>query len=186
MQNMWLKKPALNYSKDILGIVQFGSSVIEGSKPNDVDIAVIFKCIPLKQQLEESQKIKKQLEKFSQLPVHIKSFDFYSFFNKGNFAKEDILFYGKNLISGEQFSRLFGMSAKLQVYYSLKNLKKKDKIRFNYLLNGKNGKYGLLRKYKGSLVKPGLIEIEPQYENIFVNAIKRFISDFEVKRVLFE
>src|SRR3989338_6258390 len=117
MQNMWLKKPALNYSKDILGIVQFGSSVIEGSKPNDVDIAVIFKCIPLKQQLEESQKIKKQLEKFSQLPVHIKSFDFYSFFNKGNFAKEDILFYGKNLISGDDFFPLFLFFFLIQIFF---------------------------------------------------------------------
>src|SRR3989338_6840846 len=127
MQNIWLKKITLSYSKDVLCIVQFGSSVLEDSKPNDVDIAVIFKCIPLKQQLEESQRIKKQLGKFSQLPVHIKSFDFYSFFNKGNFAKEDILFYGKNLISGEQLSRLFGVSAKLQVYYYFKKLKKKDK-----------------------------------------------------------
>ncbi len=184
MQKLWLKKLTLRHSKNVFDIVQFGSSVEEGKTPNDVDIAVIFNKITLKEQLEEAQEIKKQLEKFLELPIHINSFDFYSLFDSSNFAKESILFSGKSIIHGDDFAKRFGFSPKTQIYYSLEKLKKKDKIRFNYMLNGRGGEYGLLREHKGKLLKPGLIEINPESENIFVSSIKEFKVDFKVKKVL--
>ena len=183
MQNLWQKKPKLNYSKDILDIIQFGSSLNEDKKPNDIDIAIIFSKIPVKEQLEQAQEIKKQLQKVFEIQVHVTSYDLYSFFDKGNFAKEGILFYGKSLISGKYFSELFGMKPRIQINYYLDKLKKKDKVRFNYLLSGKKGKYGLLREYNGKLVSPGLIEILPEYEKIFVNAIKEITSNFLIKKI---
>lgn len=183
-QRLWLKKPKLIYSKDVFDIVQFGSSVMEDEKPNDIDIAIIFQKIPIKEQLEQAQEIKKQLEKISELPIHIKSFDMYSFFDTSNFAKESILFYGRSLLSGNYFSEKFGLNPKIQIYYSLDNLKKKDKIKFHYMIRGKSGKYGLLKKYGGNLLKPGLIEIFPEHEKIFVNSIKKLISKFEIRKIL--
>lgn len=177
------KKQGLNYSENIFDIVQFGSSIMRGNKPNDIDIAVIFKSIPLKQQLEESQQIKKQLAASFSLPIHMSSYDLYSLFNEGNFAREGILFYGKSLISSKYFASRFGLTPRIQLEYSLSHLEKKDKVRFNYLLNGKKGEYGLLREYNGRLIKPGLIEIEPPYENIFVESIKKIISTFKVNKV---
>jgi len=185
MQKLWQEKLKLTYSKDVFDIVQFGSSVAEGKKPNDIDISVIFYKILLKEQLEQSQKIKLQLQKFSGIPLHIKSFDLYSFFDESNFARENILFYGKSLLSGDYFSKKFGFSPKLQIFYSLKKLKKKDKIRFNYMLSGKGGKYGLLKQYQGKLISPGLIEINPEYEMIFIEAIKNITPEFKVKKILY-
>mgnify|MGYP001597250352 FL=1 len=184
MQKLWLRKPKLKYNKDVLDIVQFGSSVEEGKTPNDLDVAVIFSKIPLKEQLDQSQEIKKQLEKLVEIPVHINSFDLYSLFDSSNFAKESILFYGKSIIHGDDFAKRLGFSPKIQIYYSLKKLKKKDKIRFNYMLNGRGGEYGLLREHKGGLLKPGLIEINPGSGSIFINSIKEYNVDFMVKRVL--
>src|SRR3989344_8934547 len=186
MQKLWLKKPKLNYSKEVIDIVQFGSSVEEGKTPNDIDIAVIFNKIPLKEQLNQAQEIKKQLEKFVEISIHINSFDLYSLFDSSNFAKENILFFGKSIIHGDDFAKRFGLTPKIQIYYSLKKLKKKDKIGFNYMLNGRGGEYGLLRKHKGGLLNPGLIEINPEFENIFVNSIKEYKIDFKVKKVLLE
>lgn len=54
------------------------------------------------------------------------------------------------------------------------------------MLSGKKGEYGLLRLYKGELLKPGLIEINPEFENIFINSIKKFDIDFKIKKVLVE
>ena len=184
MQKLWLRKLKLKYNKDVLDIVQFGSSVEEGKTPNDLDVAVIFSKIPLKEQLDQSQDIKKQLEKLVEIPVHINSFDLYNLFDSSNFAKESILFYGKSIIHGDDFVKRLGFSSKIQIYYSLEKLKKKDKVRFNYMLNGKGGEYGLLREHKGELLKPGLIEISPGSENIFINSIKEFKVEFRVKKVL--
>ena len=184
MQKLWLKKPILNYSKDVFDIVQFGSSVEEGKTPNDLDISIIFNKIPLKEQLDQAQEIKKQLEKLVEIPVHINSFDLYSLFDSSNFAKESILFSGKSIIHGDDFAKRFGFSPKIQIYYSLKKMKKKDKVRFNYMLSGKGGEYGLLREHKGELLKPGLIEINPEFKNIFINSIKEYKVDFKVKSVM--
>jgi predicted nucleotidyltransferase len=184
MQKLWLKKLKLSYSKDVFDIVQFGSSVEENKIPNDIDIAVIFNKIPIKEQLIQAQEIKRQLENKSELPIHITSFDLYSFFESSNFAKDSILFLGKSLIYNGNFSKRFGLSPKIQIYYSLNKLAKKDKIRFNYMLNGKNGMYGLLRRYDGRLLKPGLIEINPEYEGIFIDSIKDFDILYKVRKVL--
>jgi predicted nucleotidyltransferase len=181
---LWQKKLKLKYNKDVFDIVQFGSSVIENKSPNDLDIAVVFNKISLKEQLNQSQKIKQQLSKISEIPIHIKSYDLYSLFDKSNFAKESILIYGKSLIFKDYFVKKIGFTPKIQIYYSLKNLDKKDKIKFNYLVSGKGGSYGLLKKYGGVLSNPGLIEISPEFEEIFINAIKNLISDFKIKKIL--
>ena len=183
MQKLWLKKLKINYNKDVFDIAQFGSSVKEGKEPNDIDIAIIFHEIPLKEQLNQAQEIKRQFEKLIEIPIHINSFDLYSLFDRANFAKENILFYGKSIILGDNFTKRFGLNPKIQIHYSLQNLKKKDKIRFNYMLNGKKGEYGLLRKHGGEILKPGLIEINPEFEDIFVNSIKEFKVKFKVSKV---
>ncbi|MEI6058965.1 MAG: hypothetical protein WCP89_04305 [archaeon] len=182
-QKLWQKKLKLDYSKDVLDIVHFGSSVLEGSEPNDLDVAVIFKNISVKEQLEERQKIKNQIQKHIELPVHIESFDINSFFDKGNFARGGVLFYGKSLISGKNFSENFGLIPKLMISYVLKDLKKKDKVKFNYMLNGKGGSYGLLRKFGGSISSPGTIEISPEYESIFLKPMKKITPKILVERV---
>ena len=180
---LWLKKLKLNYSKDVFDIIQFGSSVIEGNTPNDVDIAVVFQKIHLKEQLNQAQEIKNQLQEQLNIPIHINVFDLYSFFDKGNFAKESILFYGRSLISNDYFSKKFYLNPKLQISYSLNKLQKKEKVMFHYLLKGKKGKYGLLRKYGGGLLNPGLIEIAPEHEKIFIKAIVEITKDFKIKKV---
>ena len=93
-QGVWRKKLKLKYSKDVVDIVQFGSSVMLESKPRDVDIGVFFNKISLKEQLKQTQKIKRQIEEKVDLQVHVKAYDFYSFFDEGNFDKEGIVIYG--------------------------------------------------------------------------------------------
>lgn len=183
MQKLWQGKPKLDYSNDVADVVQFGSS-IHSDKPNDIDIAVIFGKIPIKEQLNQSQEIKKQLQKISEKPVHISSFDFYSLFSSGNFARENIIFNGRSIISGEYFAENFGLTPAVQISYSLKNLNKKDKIRFNYLLNGKKGKYGLLRKFGGKIISPGMIEIAPENQELFISSMKEITDRLSVKKVL--
>lgn len=181
---LWQKKLELLYSKSVIDIVQFGSTTQEGENPRDLDIAVIFRSIPLKQQLEEAQSIKKQLEKESTLPIHIKAFDTELLFDESNFAKESILMFGMSLIQKKPFAHQLGLSPHVQIGYALKGLAKKDKIKFNYLLNGKGGKYGLLRKYDGSLIKPGLIEVPPSAEKVIIEKLKKITSDLKVQRML--
>ena len=173
----------LNYSKNVIDVVQFGSSVVEGKEFRDIDIAVIFNKISVKEQLNESQLIKNQLKKFTEKDIHITSLDFHSLFEESNFAREGILFYGISLIDGKKFPEKLGLRPLVQIQYSLKKFSKKDKIRFNYLLSGRGGKYGLLRKYGGSLIAPGIININPEHEKVFLDDIKKINLDIDVKKI---
>jgi predicted nucleotidyltransferase len=184
MLTLWQKKPKLNYSKDVLDIIQYGSSIEEGKDHNDIDIAVIFKDIPLEKQLKEAQKIKKQIRKYVDVKVDVNSFSFRTLFDESNFAREGILIYGKSTITGKYFAEKLGFYPRIQIKYNLSKLEKKDKIRFNYMLSGKQGSYGLLREIKGKVVSPGLIEIEPIYKEMIVKNISLFTSDFEVMELL--
>ena len=94
------------------------------------------------------------------------------------------MFYGKSIISKDYFVKKFGLIPKIQISYSLKDLKKKDKIKFNYMLNGRKGKYGLLREYGGKLLNPGLIEISPEYREIFLEGMKKITPKFKAVNVL--
>ena len=175
---LWLQKQKLNYNKNVFDIIQFGSSTIENKLPNDVDIAVLFQKIPLKEQLAYSQEIKKQLQKITDLPIHIKSFDLYSFFDSANFTRENILFHGISLIDKKFFSEKLRFIPKIQIYYSLERMGKNEKIKFNYMINGKGGAYGLIRKYGGSLIKPGLLEVFPEYEAGLLWPATKFFPEF--------
>jgi len=77
------------------------------------------------------------------------------------------------------------LAPKIQIFYELQKLKKSEKIKFNYLLSGKKGEYGLLRKHGGRLLKPGLIEIDLEKEKIFTEKISKLTKDFRVKKVFY-
>jgi hypothetical protein len=185
-QKLWLKKLKLNYSSNVIDIVQFGSSIFEDSDPNDIDMGIIFKKIPIRTQLEESQKIKNQLEKKLKLKFDVKPYDFYSLLHKSNFAREGILFYGKSILSGKEFAKQFGLTPKIRIKYDLSNLKKKEKVKFNYTLSGKQKSYGLLRKYNGRLVSPKIVEINPEHEKIFMKKLLSITKKLEIEKIFIQ
>ncbi len=185
MRKLWQRKQKLSYSKNVFEIVQFGSSVLERSNPADLDIAVIFTSLPVKEQLKEGQKIKKQIEKLSDVKVQIENFSLDTLFKPDNFAREGILFYGKSLLTGKNFAERFGLIPILRISYTLKDLEKKDKIKFNYLLNGKGGNYGLLRKYGGKIVSPGVLETLPENEIIFKEEMKKITPRIKIEKIYF-
>ena len=127
--------------------------------------------------------MKKQIEKLTSFPVQVESFDLESFFQEGNFARQGIMFHGKSILNGKYFAEKFGMVPKLRVSYVLKNLEKKDKVRFNYLLSGKQGNYGLLKRYGGKLIYPGVIETSSDNEKVFVEKMKKITDKINVEKI---
>lgn len=178
---LWQEKLVLDYEEDVFDIVQFGSS-LESEDYNDIDIAVIYKSFSLKKQLEHSQKIKKQLQEIFN-NIDVKSFSLEKFFSPSNFARENILFKGKSLVSGKYFCENFGLKPKLLIKYKLEELKKSHKVKVNYWLTGKAGKYGLLRESGGELVKPGIVEVDPLSEVLIVSKLKELNAKVELERV---
>ena len=173
MYKLWQTKPELEYPKTkIIDIIQHGSST-KTNNPNDIDIAIIYKNTPIKEQLTETQKIKMQLEKHTDKPIHTTPYDYNTFFDEGNFAMHNILLEGRSIITGKYFAEKLGFTPHTEIKYTLKGKEKKEKIKFNYTLNGKQKKYGLLKKYGGTIIAPGLIRIKPEHEQIFKEKLEK-------------
>lgn len=184
MYRLWQEKLDLDYP-NVIDMIQFGSSIRINSKPNDIDIAVIYEKISLDKQLSTSQKIKNYLKTKSDVPIDIHSFDIDSFFKDSNFSRKNILFYGKSLISGKYFANRFSLDPWIIIKYDLSNLEKKDKVRLNYHLSGKSGSYGMLKE-AGKIFSPGVVQIRPEYEDIIISKISEVTKDFKIERVLKE
>jgi len=182
---LWKKNLELSYDDTIIDIVQFGSSVKEGTEPNDIDLVVLFKDIPIKEQLNKAQNIKEQLETQSTIPIHIKPLTYKTLFAPGNFAKEGIIGYGMSLITKKPFSEQFSMKANTYITYSLQEKTKTEKVRVHYNLRGKKGEYGILREVQGTLVKPGMIKVAPQKEDAIIRYLEEEKVTYE-KKVLLE
>ncbi|MFT4326499.1 MAG: hypothetical protein ACMXYK_03290 [Candidatus Woesearchaeota archaeon] len=165
---------------NVLDIIQYGSSIQYGIEPKDIDIAVLCKEIPLKEQLNLQQEIKTFFEKQSAIPIHIKTFTLYSLFSEGNFAKQSIVL-GISLYTHDFFMNKYGFQPTLKVTYSLKGLEKKDKVTFNYFLQHKNK--GFLTISQGHIVSPGTIEFNPCYEKYFLEKVPSKIS-FDIQKNL--
>lgn len=182
---LWQKNLPLHLDSAVLAVVQFGSTVIEGVTPNDVDIAILFKEVPLKQQLDIAQDIKQQLEKNVELPIHVKAFTYETLFDSSNFARIAIMSCGMDLLTKKPFAQRFGLKAQMQFAYSLQTLTKTEKVRIHYQLRGKKGDYGLLKKIGGVLVKPGLVRVPPNTEPI----MSAFFTEEHItheKKLIFE
>jgi hypothetical protein len=53
------------------------------------------------------------------------------------------------------------------------------------MLRGRQKQYGLLKKYGGKIISPGLIEIMPEHENIFIEAIETITKNYEKKNIMY-
>ncbi|MFT4326236.1 MAG: hypothetical protein ACMXYK_01925 [Candidatus Woesearchaeota archaeon] len=171
MMLLHLPKTVMSNLQDINYIVQYGSSLYN-DKPSDIDLAVFYTQIPLKEQLIKSQQIKKEVQKLTYIPIHIQSFTWNSFLTSHNFAKTGIL-QGIDVITQKEFSLYFDLQCSLHIQYNLQSLSKTEKIRFHYLLHGKQ-KNGLLQKVKGKLIAPGLIEIPIQHQQTLREKIQPY------------
>lgn len=174
MQKHLLKRPEQKFEK-VLDIIQFGSSILYDAEPNDIDIAVLYEQIPLKEQLITSQRIKKSFETQTSIPIHINSYSYQTLLDQGNFAKESII-SGISLFSGDFFAKKLNLIPEIHIFYSLLKLDKAGKVRFNYFLHGKSGKGGFLTEEIGRLVKPGYVILNPLYEKVFFKKIKEHID----------
>ena len=181
MTSSFLVKKPTQHFEEVLDIIQFGSSIQKGRIPNDIDVAVLYKEIPLKKQLEISQKIKYELGKEFDIPIHIKSYTYETLFDPSNFAKEGIL-RGISIFTQTFFANRFGLEPKIHITYNLNTLDKAGKVRFNYFLNGKKGKHGFLQDSIGQLIKPGYVHLNPLYEFLFIEKMKESIT-YDIKVV---
>lgn len=154
----WLKSEQKD--KEIFDIVLYGSAVKGKIKPADLDIVVIFRYGTLKERLDKIQEIKRRIK--TKVNVDIKGIVWEELFQEEFFARSGIFLEGISLFSGEPFSKKIGYNSKVLFFYDLRKKNHKEKVKFNYLLNGRKGE-GILKKINALRLTPGVIEVSVEH-----------------------
>jgi len=178
-----LKSFLRNEKKDdsIFDIVVYGSSVKGKLNPNDIDLAVIFRRGSLKHRLEKVQSIKKniQLEK----KIDIKGILLEELFKESFFGREGIIFEGISMFDGKPFSAKLGFQGNSLFVYNFKGKTHAEKVKFNYVLSGRNSK-GIVEALEGKHLAPGIIQIPAKNSAEFESILSSHDITYSKKDVL--
>lgn len=134
-----------DWKNQIVDIFIFGSSVKGKLSPNDVDICLVFRD-------KMDINVVKKIEGILGVRYHISSLLIDNFFNNPHSLAKTILNEGISLISGRGFAEIFSLRPQALYSYSLSNEHSGKKVRFVYLLRGRDGNEGLVKKWKGYFI----------------------------------
>lgn len=152
------------WKEDIVDIFIFGSFVKGKAKPRDIDICLVFR-----------KKIKldviRRAESLIGENYHVSSLCVDNFFTNRHSLAKTLLLEGESLISGSRFAGNFGLTAKLLYSYDLSAEDSSKKVRFVYLLRGRNGSGGMVKNWNGDFIAPSAffipIERDSEVQEVF-------------------
>lgn len=172
--------------KSIFDIVIYGSAVKGKESPRDVDIAVIFLEGTLRQRLDKLQEIKSRLKKLIDMSrVDIKQILIKDLFSESFLAKTGILLEGISIFKDKKFCNVLGFESFTLFWYDLKNKNHSQKVKFNYILAGRNAP-GILKELNGKRLVNSAIKIPIENSLIFENILKENNINYSKKNILEE
>jgi predicted nucleotidyltransferase len=172
-------------NENIFDIVIYGSSVKGKKNPNDLDILFIFLNNSLKERLEKIQIIKLDLIKKYNFNLDIKQILLKDLFSPSFLARTGIFLEGISIKNNNSFANTLGFNSYSLFTYDLSNLKHSEKVRFNYILAGRN-KTGMIEELSGNRLVNGAIKIPIENSIIFEEILKTNKLNYTKKNILEE
>ncbi|MFH0701368.1 MAG: nucleotidyltransferase domain-containing protein [Candidatus Woesearchaeota archaeon] len=155
LKNNWKNR----WKEELIDILIFGSAVKGKLAPHDIDICLIFKDKP-------NLKLVREVESLLGEKYHINFLNAENFFQEVHSLSKTIFFEGASILTGKKLSEAYGLMPKLLYAYDLSPEAPSKKVRFVYLLRGRNGSEGLVKKFSGEFVSNSafLIPLEKDKE----------------------
>ena len=166
------------YREKIVDIFLFGSCVKGKLRPNDLDLAVLFK----NSDSQFSQKIYSEFKKETDKEIHYNGYNIEEIFSLSIFST--LLEEGYSLIHNRYLSELMGYEASMIFNFNLKNLTKSKKVLFSYALHGHNSNEVMLKKLGGKIFGKAVVIIPESKVEEFREFFELWDIDFEAKKVL--
>lgn len=181
-----LKKYLESEKKDkrIFDIVLYGSYVLGKEKARDTDILVIFLEGSLRERLDKIQRIKERLKKEIN-NIDIKQILIQDLFSQNFLARTGIFITGISVFNEKNFCEILGFRSFSLFLYNLKGLSHSQKVKFNYLLAGRNTK-GIIEELGGERLVSGAVKIPIKNSFVFEEILKSNKINYRKKDVLVE
>lgn len=181
-----LKKLLESEKKDqtIFDIIVYGSAVKGKEYPRDVDIMVIFLEGSLKDRLNRLQDIKSKLKKVAKnYIIDMKQMLLKELFSSSFLARTGILLEGTSIFKKRKFCETLGFRSFTLFWYNLKGLSHSQKVKFNYILAGRNTK-GILKELNGIRLVNGAVKIPMENSDIFEEILKNNKVNYSKKNMI--
>ncbi|MEK6960043.1 MAG: nucleotidyltransferase domain-containing protein [Nanoarchaeota archaeon] len=170
--------------KTIFDIILFGSHAKGKLSPRDIDIAIIFKEGTLKARLSRVQEIKKKLRLTSgDQELDVTGILWEELFQESYFARTGIFLEGISMLHSKPFAQRIGFEGWTIFTYSLADKTHTEKVKFNYILTGRNTK-GMIRRLDGEHMTPGAVRIPISRSIEFEELLKMHKVSYSKRRML--
>ncbi|MBS3145587.1 nucleotidyltransferase domain-containing protein [Candidatus Woesearchaeota archaeon] len=169
--------------RSIFDIVLYGSAVKGKYSPGDIDIAVIFREGALKDRLDKIQLIKRKIK--TEKKIDIKGFLFEELFQENFFGRSGIFLEGISIFDGKRLAGKIGFESRAIFIYNLRKKSHTEKVKFNYVLAGRNAK-GIVKMLEGKHLAPGVVEMPIKNSLEFEEVLKKHNIDYSKKNVLIQ
>ena len=181
-----LKKYLKNEKREsIFDIIIFGSLVKGKLTPRDIDILVIFLHGTLKERLNIIQEIKNNLKNKIEGNIDLKQALLKELFSPEFLARTGILLEGFSVYKNKKFCQTLGFESFTLFWYNLNRLTHTQKVKFNYILSGRNQK-GIIDSLGGKRLANGVIKIPIETSFEFEEILKNNKVNYNKKNILEE
>ena len=169
----------------IFDIILFGSLVKGNQAPRDIDVLVIFLHGTLKERLDIIQEIKNKLKTKIDANIDIKQALLKDIFSPEFLARTGILLEGYSITHNKKFCKILGFSSCTLFWYNLKDLSHIQKVKFNYILAGRNQK-GIIKILQGERLASGAVKIPIEHSIEFEEVLKKNKVNYNKRNILEE
>ena len=181
-----LKKCLISEKREnILDIIVFGSLVKGNQNPRDIDVLVIFLQGTLKERLDIIQEIKNKLKTKIDANIDIKQALLKDIFSPEFLARTGIMLEGLSVFRDKKFCQTLGFNSYTIFWYNLAGLSHTQKVKFNYILSGRNQK-GIIKILKGERLVSGAVKLPMEYSNEFEEILKNNKVNYNKRNILEE
>jgi predicted nucleotidyltransferase len=167
----------------IADIVVYGSAARDETA-RDVDILVLFRGGSLRERLERLQRVKEKARIC--LPgavIDAKQALYDELFSPAFLARAGVLLDGFSIVHNKRLCDMMGFRSSVLFSYSLTGLSHSQKVSFNYVLAGRNGR-GILASLGARRFVNGAVLVPMEHAASFEDVLKRAKVTYKKKPVL--
>lgn len=137
--------------EEVFDVVLYGSTVLGKEKPNDLDLMILTKTkLPTLKLRNLILELKRTLsEILPRAKLDIRGMSLEELFDPNNLASLGIIIEGVSLTRNKPMAELMNGKAYTLFRFTLEGLPRKDRVRFQYALKGRDMKSGLLKELNG-------------------------------------
>jgi len=172
---LWIEK------NKVIDVIVFGSTVRGKTKPGDLDFCLILHDEQEKKTLELVDSFTRAMEKEGNIQCNIITASAF-ILGKESLAKT-LLQEGTSMFSGKAVSSSWGLQTYALFLYSLVSFSASKRVRFHYLLRGRNQQKGILAKLDGDLLKDGIIKVPISQEDQLREIFDLWGVNYRIERV---